>query len=193
MATDIAAGNARTVDEYRALRGLSLLGGEKGNAFIGIKAAAAQPGQFVNYEQHRQLQQLKPLVGTGTAEDTHTPTVQPAEQTPTANESNVNKEIALNGAQITAARDVLLDVQLGNLSKDAAVELLAAVGIDRGVAARIIAAQLKLPKPEGEAAGSQPVTNGASNGFHVAPKTLKAAPRFSINGNGKHSSRAEYP
>ncbi len=43
LATDINAGNAVTVDEYRALRGMEPLGGKKGEAFVGAKPEPPKP------------------------------------------------------------------------------------------------------------------------------------------------------
>lgn len=40
LKTDIQAGNVLTVDEYRTMRGYAHLGGERGKAFAGAKAAA---------------------------------------------------------------------------------------------------------------------------------------------------------
>lgn len=55
---------------------------------------------------------------------------------------------SLNGAQIDAARSVLLDIRLGNVSPEAAVELLAAVGVQRENAQRMVASMGSMPPPK---------------------------------------------
>lgn len=54
----------------------------------------------------------------------------------------------LNGAQITSAVTVITEMQAGVIAPETARELLIALGIDPQAAARMIAAQSKLPKPE---------------------------------------------
>ena len=59
-------------------------------------------------------------------------------------------DASLNGAQITSAVEVLAGIRTGNVADLAALELLSAVGIDRGRANSMIAATKKLPTPSTE-------------------------------------------
>ena len=56
-------------------------------------------------------------------------------------------DASLNGAQITSAVEVLAGIRTGNVAELAALELLSAVGIDRGRANAMISATKKLPDP----------------------------------------------
>lgn len=79
--------------------------------------------------------------------DGHAELSEPANQNQVSNGSS--DEASLNGAQITAARDILIDVRAGNISSDAALELLDGVGIPRQRAQAMLVSTLRMP-PIGE-------------------------------------------
>lgn len=66
--------------------------------------------------------------------------------------ANADKEKGLNGAQITAAKDVISDIIAGVMPPDVGEQLLVAVGLEPGVAQQMVAAAVSFaPKnpPEG--------------------------------------------
>ena len=71
----------------------------------------------------------------------------PPSQQPGQGDAGVQTELTLNGAQIDAARNVLLDIQLGRIAASAAIELLVAVGIPRDRSITIVQAQFQIPAP----------------------------------------------
>ncbi|KKN74251.1 hypothetical protein LCGC14_0391900 [marine sediment metagenome] len=68
---------------------------------------------------------------------------QPAQSKQAAGAETIVEGVKLNGAQITAAKDVLTDVRNNQMSPDNGVELLVAVGILEATAQRMIAAAVK--------------------------------------------------
>lgn len=147
LATDIAAG-AVTVDEVRSLRGRKPFGGARGDRLAGAQQAptwlrdtapaptqAPRPGLF----------QRPAVPGPGTtrpAQESQQPAA--AAQSDAAPE-NVASTQALNGAQITAAKDVLAGVSDGSVAPVVAEELLIAVGIAQDRAHRMVQAATQTP------------------------------------------------
>lgn len=82
---------------------------------------------------------------------------QQGKQQPGSGPSNTTTDTALNGAQITSAVEVLAGIRTGNVAELAALELLAAVGIDRARAAAMIKSTLALPPAEPKTANPAPV------------------------------------
>ena len=62
--------------------------------------------------------------------------------------SNLESTQGLNGIQIKAALDILAALTAESLTKEAATELLVAMGMDREAANLIVSSTVKLPKPE---------------------------------------------
>lgn len=128
-----ASWGIRTVDELRAERGLPLWGGERGNRIVGqgvnfppapsqTESSVPRPNLF-----QRMLESAdeKPVDAT-----------QPEEETAT----NIASTVSLNGAQVTAALDVLDGVTGGTTSPVVARELLLALGIEETSVDRMVRA-----------------------------------------------------
>lgn len=65
-----------------------------------------------------------------------------------ADDAGIADVVTLNGAQITAAVEVIMQLSSGQLSDVSAVELLVATGIDRNQAVKMVAAEKKMKKPK---------------------------------------------
>jgi len=82
---------------------------------------------------------------------------QPPERTPAGDEGtpqNVETANGLNGAQITAAKDLMTDLAAGRTAPEVAVELLISLGLEEERAKRMVAAAMRLKGvlPEGRTA-----------------------------------------
>lgn len=133
LQTDIAAGS-RTKNEVRDIRGLPRVAW--GEAIAGSGASI-----HLNNTQPQSGNQVTQQQSTGGVD-------------PNAAEN------ALNDAQITAAVDVMNQVHSGNLSSDAGIELLVAVGIDRQRASGMIQSNSDLPGGSVNGGGSYGGGNG---------------------------------
>jgi hypothetical protein len=79
------------------------------------------------------------------------PTIQTANGLAVQGEAGLQTELTLNGAQVTAAVELLTQMAAGNIAPEAALELLIGIGIPRDRAQAMIAAQSKVePPPEPE-------------------------------------------
>lgn len=95
---------------------------------------------------------------------------------PNALPENIASDDRLNGAQITAAKDVLADVSSGRAAPLVAVELLVALGLDRSRAESMVrAAESISPPPE----SAKRYRAGSGSWFDRVS-------RMALNGNGKH-------
>ena len=186
LATDITAGS-RTVDEVRELRGLPKFGGERGDAIAGALhvAAAASMGQPAG---------SKPLVDVGPAIGRPNQTGQPAKPAqpqPAGGSTPANivaeQGTTLNGAQITAAVDLLTNVTSGNTAPLVAIELLIALGIDPEKARRMVETAKNQPKPDEPDEGGN--GNGGDNGNGNGNGNGK--PSFLRSGRNGHSLPAD--
>lgn len=65
---------------------------------------------------------------------------------------NLESVVGLNGIQIKAALEILTGLTAGEVTREAATELLVAMGMDRAKALIIVTSTEKLPKPEPEPA-----------------------------------------
>lgn len=155
LRTDLT-GKVRTRNEIRALRGLEPLEGPAGEELVGGSSLGAgmgtglgQEGSSLGNESTTGLPGVPRIslgggLGAGLGTQTNS---QMAGQQPGA-----GGETGLNGAQITAAKDVLLGVSKGEVSELTGVELLVSVGIPREKAQAMVRDQLSIkvveePKP----------------------------------------------
>lgn len=67
-----------------------------------------------------------------------------------------NPDVSLNGAQITAAIDVLAKLRAGEIGADVAVSLLISLSIDQAVARRMVNESKSLPPPPASSQPAQP-------------------------------------
>ena len=134
LATDGMYG-LRTVNEGRAIRGLKPVpwGEVRMSASGGSVAGSAMPGLPGDHSLAHGEQSQPSTGGEGGIA--------------------VGDNATLNGAQITAAREVMIDVRTGTLPNDVAIELLVGVGIPRQRAQMMIDAVAAMPPPTVDADG----------------------------------------
>lgn len=176
LKTDLAGG-IRKRDEYRQIRGLPLLGGKDGGELVGGAGAAMALGQSERTESTTGLPGMPRFSFGGLGG---------SQPQPSAEQPKPSDTPGLNGAQITAAVEMLANVQNGALASEAALLLLEQLNIPREIAQKILSAQLKLPDPE-------PIQIGAEQERpeEEKPPTLPKSDRFALNG---HASRFKgYP
>lgn len=184
LANDLAGG-VRMLDEWRSIRGLDPVGGEAGKRFV--SAQGALPGVLPTRTPGATGMPGVPQLGTDRVQldgkpGISSPVEQPKpgigpEQAGDKSPENIASTNNLNGAQITAAIDVLAGVTGGTVAPLVAIELLVAVGIDKPIAERMVAASAKIkPQPEPEPIPAR--VNGFNGKHH--------------NGNG-HAKRFSFP
>lgn len=119
----LVAAGVMTVNEVREARGLERLDMPEAD----VPSVAGQP-------------MMAMPSGPALVEDTE-PTAQPEPAAPAAAAPAAPQAVALNGAQVQAAQDILLAVTAGSIAPDAGKVLLTAVGLAPAQAAEAIAAQ----------------------------------------------------
>lgn len=155
LRTDLT-GRIRTRNEIRALRGLEPIEGPMGEELVG-GSSLGQGGMGMGQDG----------AGLGTESTTGLPSVPRISiggglgagmgggmgtQANSQMQPGPGGEVGLNGAQITAAKDVLLGVSKGEVSELTGTELLVSVGIPREKASAMVGDQLTIkvteqPKP----------------------------------------------
>ena len=74
-----------------------------------------------------------------------TPIDQPQIAQQPVGDAGLQTDLTLNGAQVTAAIDLLGRVALGGIASEAALELLVGIGVERTLAQKMLSAQAKIP------------------------------------------------
>lgn len=182
LRTDLA-GKVRRRNEIRSLRGLDPIDGPVGEELVGgtQAGAGAMPGAAnAGDESTTGLPGVPMIGGQGAAQGGTQPG---AASAPNA---GVQTELTLNGAQITAALEVLLQISAGQLADAAGIELLVSVGIPRERASAIVRAQIAVEPPApADAPPPQPTDS--------APPEVPKSNRFRRNGHALNGHGKDYP
>jgi HK97 family phage portal protein len=134
--------------------------------------------EMLGYEAGEGPEEVEPEA-TGTTDETAAP--QDSTTPASTNGTETINDLSLNGAQITAALNVINQLAMGEIAPDVAVELLVAVGIQREKAQQMVNDTLKNPisKPTDEAAADAELVKALIDEMQASRKVLE-------NGNGQH-------
>jgi HK97 family phage portal protein len=141
----------------------------------GLQSGGMFGGPFNNPGGVAPTPAREPITPAPERPEASTGAIKPEEPATQETAQNIVEGEKLNGAQITAAKDVLSDVAAGNMARLVAVELLVAVGIDHPRAERMVSAAIDDTPNKPEAGEAKSIFLTTDTATRIEAATIEQA------------------